>query len=290
MSTCRLCGFNKLSVKHHIAGVVLERCASCGYVQVREKPTQEELLDCYSPTYFDHGKYADTFALRKENERRISLIRNQRVSKGAKVLDAGCATGDFLSFARLDYDMWGLDVSEFAIGRAQKKNPEIASQIRSGFVEDQSYPDGFFDVIVLWDVLEHLWDPVEVCRRLLRTLRPGGCLCISTPNVGSFVARVMGKYWAFMTVPEHLGFCNRKTMRYLLQERLHLELVEWKTKGKWANLGFVLYKLKRIFPRLVPQALVDLFRTRILRWIAIYVPSADIQYAVARKPLEEETS
>jgi len=290
MNACRLCSSNDLEARYRINDVTVERCRSCGFVQVKDRPNQEDLLELYSPTYFDHGKYSDTFALNKENDRRLALMQRQRLPRGARVLDAGCATGDFLSHAKHDYDMWGLDISEFAVREAQQKNPEIASQIRSGLVENQDYQEGFFDAIVMWDVLEHLWDPIESCRKLLWTLKPGGCLFISTPNVGSLAARLMGRYWAFMTVPEHLGFCNRSTMALLLRNRLHMELADWTSKGKWVNCGFLLYKVKRIFPHLVPQVSVELLRARPFRRLAIYVPSGDIQYAVARKPFQETHS
>jgi len=290
MSNCRLCNCDDLKPRHNIGSVVVEGCRRCGFVQVRDRPKPEDLAALYSPAYFDHGKYTDPCALNKENARRMALIRGQGIRPGERILEVGCATGDFLGVARRLYDLWGLDVSEYAAREAQRRNPQIAAQISFGPVEDQDYPDDFFDAVVMWDVLEHLWDPVGTCPRLLQSLKPGGHLFISTPNMGALTARIMGRYWAFMTVPEHLGFYNRSTMTFLLRERLHLEVVQWKTRGKWANLGFLLYKIRRIWPRLVPQGFVDLFRTRRLGRIALYVPSGDVQYAVARKPPARRTS
>ena len=218
-----------------------------------------------------------------ENRRRLALLKGCGLKSGARILDAGCATGDFLAFARTTFDMWGLDVSEFAVEQARRKNPGIDHQIHAGFVEQQAYSPASFDAIVLWDVLEHLWDPVSTCRSLLDALRPGGYFVISTPNIGAGVARLMGRRWAFMTVPEHLGFFDHRTMTYLLEDRLGLQCVRWQTRGKWANLGFLFYKLNRVFPGWVPDWLIRFLRTGIPAKASLYVPTGDIQYAASRK-------
>lgn len=290
MSNCRLCNRSRLVPRHRIGAVTVQSCADCGYVQVAEQPEPEELHELYAPAYFDHGKYSDAFALRREHARRLAMMRRVGVRPGARVLDAGCATGDFIAAAGATYEMWGLDISEYAVARAREANPSAAERIRSGLVEQQDYPAGFFDAVVLWDVLEHLWDPVATCRRLAAALRPGGLLLVSTPNIGAWTARLMGRRWAFMTVPEHLGFFDRRTMTMLMEQRLGLRVVWWRTRGKWANLGFLMYKLRRVFPGAVPQALVDLFRGPGLRRLAVYVPTGDIQYAAARKPEESGTA
>lgn len=283
MDKCRLCDRAGLRPRHQIGAVRVEECLGCGLVQVAELPSSEELSRLYGREYFDRGKYSDAFAQRRENEARLRLLRSQGVPRGGRVLDAGCATGGFVSCAAATYDIWGFDLSASAVEQAGELNPALTGRIRQGRIEDQDYPTEFFDAVVLWDVLEHLPDPVGACHRLVSWLKPGGLLCLSTPNMGSPTARLMGRRWPFMTVPEHLVFFSRGSLRLLLHDRLGLELVEWTTRGKWANLGFLLYKLKRVFPMLVPNPALSLFRAPLLRRLAIYVPTGDIQYAAARK-------
>ncbi|HUN81271.1 MAG TPA: class I SAM-dependent methyltransferase [Phycisphaerae bacterium] len=282
-SHCRLCERDQVLPRFSVRGIWVDHCPGCGFVQVREQPTEEDLVKLYGEPYFDRGKYSDPFALRKENERRLALLTGCGLPPAAKVLDAGCATGDFVAFAQSRFDMWGLDVSEFAVEEARRKAPAVAHQLHAGFVEQQNYGEAMFDAIVLWDVLEHLWDPVTVCRSLLRALRPGGFFVVSTPNIGAPVARLMKTRWAFMTVPEHLGFFDHRTMRFLLQDRLGLQCLDWRTKGKWANLGFLFYKLNRVFPGWVPNSLIRLLRSGPAAKLSVYVPTGDIQYAVSRK-------
>lgn len=280
---CRLCGSSATRPRHAFPLVSVDRCTTCGFVQVREQPRDEELVELYGPDYFDRGKYSDPRPLAKENARRMGLLDGCGLARGARVLDAGCATGDFIAFAGDGYEMWGMDISEFAVEEARRKAPAAAARIRAGLVEDRAYPSGHFDAIVLWDVLEHLWDPVTTLGLMLESLRPGGYFIVSTPNIGAPVARMMGRRWAFMTVPEHLGLFSRETITRLLEARLHLQCVQWMTKGKWVNAGFLTYKLRRVFPRLVPATLVQWMRTGWFRRVSLYVPTGDIQYCVARK-------
>jgi 2-polyprenyl-3-methyl-5-hydroxy-6-metoxy-1,4-benzoquinol methylase len=251
-------------------------------VQVREQPTVEELRALYGDGYFRRGKYDEDLAQRRETERRLELLRRAGVPQGARVLDAGCATGDFVAAGSSRYEMWGLDVSAHATALARAQSPGCAHRIFTGFVEDQQFEAGYFDAIVLWDVIEHLWDPRRVLTRLVEHLRPGGALFVSTPDIGAPIARVMRARWAFMTPPEHLGFFKRETLRFLLDEVLGMEMISSEAHGKWANLGFLAYKLRRVFPGL-PAVLVERVQKSALATTALYVPTADVRYVAARK-------
>jgi 2-polyprenyl-3-methyl-5-hydroxy-6-metoxy-1,4-benzoquinol methylase len=278
---CRLCFSPELDLHGHIRGSTLDRCASCGFVQVRDQPTADELRQLYGDGYFARGKYDQQLAQQREIERRLTLLRRAGVPQGGRVLDAGCATGEFLAAAHGSYEMWGLDVSAAASEQARARNPGLAARISTGFIEDQHF-DRVFDAIVMWDVVEHLWDPRSVLTRLVEHLRPGGTLILSTPDIGAPIARLMGSRWAFMTPPEHLGFFNRETLRFLLEQVLGLETTCSEASGKWANLGFLAYKLRRVFP-MVPAGLVARVRDSALGTTAVYVPTSDIRYVAARK-------
>lgn len=282
--SCRVCGSDRLAFHFEVRGNLLDRCGRCAFVQVRERPSADALAAMYGETYFARGKYDNGFAQRRENQRRIAMMERAGVRRGARVLDVGCGPGDFVSFAGDRFDMWGLDVSASAIDEARRRNPRIADQLASGFVEEQRYPTDFFDAIVMWDVVEHLWDARAVLRVLVGCLRAGGVLLLSTPDIGAATARVMGPRWAFMTPPEHLGFFSRPSLEFLLERELGLATRSSSASGKWANVGFILYKLGRVFGPVVPPRVTDqVMRTPVGR-AAVYVPTGDIRYVAAAKP------
>src|SRR6266545_1909970 len=138
-SRCRLCRSDRLAVLFEVRGSTLDRCERCGFVQVRDRPSAAELRGMYRDGYFEKGKYDYGFAQRRENQRRLALIEHAGVPPRARVLDVGCATGDFVAFVGDRFDMWGIDVSLFAVEVARKKNPRFSAQLFSGFVEDQGF-------------------------------------------------------------------------------------------------------------------------------------------------------
>jgi len=284
--SCRICASSALRFHFEAQGSLLDRCKACGFVQVRERPSSEALRALYGAGYFGRGKYDDGVAQQRENERRLQLLEGAGLAPGARVLDAGCATGDFVEVASSRYEMWGLDVSAHATDIARSRMPALASRIFTGFVEDQPLEASFFDAIVMWDVIEHIWDPRSVLARLVTHLRPGGVLVLSTPDIGALTARIMRRRWAFMTPPEHLGFFNAASLRSLLERDLGLVMTASESSGKWTTVGFLVYKLGRVFPGIVPPRLLHGIRQSALGSTPVYVPTSDIRYVAARKSIE----
>jgi len=280
--TCRLCESTGNILLFLVKGYSIVKCANCGFVQVLDQPKQEQLDHLYEESYFKSNKYRDINTLNKEFLRCLNLMRQYIPSTGAHVLEAGCGTGEFISFAKDNYDMFGFDISEAAIKIAQERNPQLSTQLWAQKDEEYTLPSNFYDAICAWDVIEHLLNPVPTFQQLMKSLKSGGYLFVSTPNIDAFVARILGPYWAFMTPPEHLGFFGKKTMSFFAENNLHATLKGWHTRGKTVNAGFLLYKLKRVLP-LVPLWMLKLFQTPPLSRLAIYVPTSDVQYAVIQK-------
>ena len=279
---CRLCGIKNLNPLYKFPSCRLEHCKKCGFVQVDNQPQNSELHSLYSKEYFQRGKYVKDKATENSCLRRIKWLQNHGVNYQARVLEVGCSTGDFISFAKTHFNMWGVDISEYAVNLAKKKNPEISEQISCQMAENLHFQHESFDAIVLWDVVEHLWNPLEILTNLVRFLRYKGITAYSTPNIGSPIAKLMGKRWALMTVPEHLCFFDRKTSE-LLNNKAGLRTIGWMTRGTWSNLGFILYKAARIMPDIIPENLVNWAKRSFISKGIIYVPTRDIQFCAAQK-------
>lgn len=279
---CRVCGVKRLKSIFTARGWPLVQCINCGFVQVSDRPTEDDLAAVYNDAYFSHSKYRDLAALERENVRRLDLLR-RFLPVGAQLLDAGCSTGDFVRAAHTDYEMWGFDLSAYAIESARQKNPELAERLWAGKLEEFGEKTPLFDAVCLWDVIEHVWDPVDVCKKLFQRLKPGGLLFLSTPSIDAPVAKIMGKYWAFMTPPEHLGFFSKQSFCHFFSTAVEGEILHHERRGKWANIAFIAYKVRRIAPMLMPQIIVNALGASVLGRLAIYVPTGDIQYLVVRK-------
>ena len=281
---CWLCDCNAWRPFTTVNSYNLIRCSNCNVTIVQNPPDRNTLNDIYSALYFANGKYQADTAVTKEYSRRLRLIK--KISS-AKLFDYGCATGDFMNYAsQHGYSVWGTDISEDALAIAKQKYPHLKDRFIS-MADLESFVNGNLkmDIITAWDVVEHLQNPMLDILTISRALRPGGVLGISTPNIGAFVAVLMKRRWAFMTPPEHLTFFNKSSLTRML-EVLQLKTLRWFSRGKWANIGFITYKLGRVFPSLKNGKVYEAIRKSRIAGLCIYVPTGDVQYILAIKSVE----
>ena len=140
--------------------------------------------------------------------------------------------------------------------------------IRPGTVFDQHYPPKSYDLVTLWDVLEHTPDPKAEVREAHRLLNDEGLLVINYPDIGSWVARLMGRSWVFL-LDVHLYYFTRATIRKLLEDA-GFEIIRIRPHFQRLALGYI---LRRAMPYAgVPaRAAERLFRILgIAEWQAPY--------------------
>lgn len=282
-----MCGSRNREFLFRREGWDIVRCQDCGLTQLAREPSDEELEEVYRESYFKRGKYEvdqpgmDRAAV-MEQRRRLAWSLGTGLPKGSKVLDVGCATGDFLVLARDRFELSGMDVSEFAVKEARERSGLPDSRVQSGSLYAPPFAGELFDAIVMWDVIEHLNDPHGAMHHVCKMLAPGGVFICSTPNFGAPIAKAMKSRWAFMTPPEHICFYDRGSLSKLMQHH-GLEVENWMTRGKHANIGFLTHKARQMFPLLIHRQLVDWLRGSLLGNATLYVPTGDIQYMAARK-------
>lgn len=203
---------------------LIMRCRECGLLCLSPRPTQSEIAQ-----FYPYEKYREEFAPAVEDEpswlrrwnRRYSLNLLCRFVERAKLegrlLDVGCGTGSFLAQMRRrgNWEVYGLDISHEAVQYARYR---LGLQVFHGKLEDAQYPSASFDVVTLWDVLEHLHDPRGTLREVRRVLRRDGVLALTVPNAGSLDARLFGPYWIGLDPPRHLYAFTRETLEQLFAQ------------------------------------------------------------------------
>jgi SAM-dependent methyltransferase len=111
------------------------------------------------------------------------------------------------------WEVYGVEINEFAACVAREQH---WLDVRVGTLEQAAFPDEFFDAVTLWDVLEHLHDPVASLREIRRILKLDGVLVIRVPNANSWDAALFGRYWAGLEPPRHLYVFTPNTLGALL--------------------------------------------------------------------------
>lgn len=199
----------------------LVRCEGCGLVSTAlDHPiSRSELEASYDREYFMGKVYKDYFqerhVRRRLFERKFELIKKYLPETG-RLLDVGAAAGFFLEVARRHgFEVHGVEISEAAATYAiQTLNLDVFV----GELGEAKFPDESFDVITMWDVLEHLSRPVASLEIANRLLKQSGVLIIETINTSCVNARIMGKRWPLYWPPLHLFYFSLETLRILLSK------------------------------------------------------------------------
>jgi len=172
------------------------KCNHCGYIFDNPRPAFDEITNFYSR----EDKY-DSW-LKEEKGRDVLWQRRLRILKKFKntgtLLDIGTGTGQFLYFARNDFEVEGTEISESAIKLAKKK---YDLNLKRGQAEDIDFGDRRFDVITLFHVLEHVPDPSRLIEKCYGLLSEQGILIIAIPNeINSFITRPIKRLFSILQI------------------------------------------------------------------------------------------
>ena len=190
----------------------LVRCRRCGFKYVTPRLRGDLILGSYAegddPNYVSQLQARErTFAAALEEIERAN-------GEPGRLLDIGTAAGAFVAMAVSKG--WQAEGCEPNRWLAEWGAKHYGIRIRQGAVFDQPYAEASFDVITMWDVIEHTPNPRLILERCHSLLRPGGLLVVNYPDIGSWIARVLGRRWLFLT-SVHLYYFDRTTMRQLLE-------------------------------------------------------------------------
>jgi 2-polyprenyl-3-methyl-5-hydroxy-6-metoxy-1,4-benzoquinol methylase len=200
------------------------QCQRCGLLFLNPRPTQEEM-----GRYYPYSQYKDEFTPAIEDEPSVVSRLNrlyhmericrtvERVQREGQLLDVGCATGNFLERMRRrgNWRVCGVEVNEEAARYARDR---FGLDVFSGELGAAGYAEHSFDVVTLWNVLEHLHSPVETLREIGQLLKEDGVLILSVPNADSLDARTFGDRWIGLDPPRHLYDLSSKTLEQLLSK------------------------------------------------------------------------
>jgi 2-polyprenyl-3-methyl-5-hydroxy-6-metoxy-1,4-benzoquinol methylase len=125
----------------------------------------------------------------------LDLARLERLTAGRRLLDVGCASGEFLRAARdRGWDVWGVEPTEACAAFARDR---LGLRVRTGVLSASDWDAQRFDAVTLSFVLEHIPDPLGVIREALAALAPGGVLFLMVPNCGALAVRlrlILGRF------------------------------------------------------------------------------------------------
>lgn len=213
MARCLVCEAT-VSAENRLYGALL-RCPSCGFVFADMALSEDEVRRIYGASYFEGGEYADYLAdkpvLQQNFARRIETL--VRYAPAGRLFEIGSAYGFFLELALERWQAAGIDISEEAVDHARN---HLGLDVRCGEFLEADLGHAAYDVFCMWDTIEHLREPDRYIAKIGGHLRPGGCLALTTGDIGSWSARVQGRRWRLIHPPTHLSYFSIPTLTRLL--------------------------------------------------------------------------
>ena len=181
-------------------------------------------------------------------------------------LDIGCAAGYFIDILKEQkWKVEGIELDLRMYELLMQRGYDISKEPLEYFTSEQHY-----DLITMFDVIEHLPELQKDFVKISSLLAPKGILAISTPNIDSFQHRLLRSRWFQFKPVEHLYYFSPATIARLAEDNgLSVEVI--KKSGQYANITFIINQLKHYgFSNIANlfSFCADLFFLRKLRWYA----------------------
>lgn len=267
------------SSSRRVAGYLpIVRCARCGLMMTSPRDDDATLGRIYADLAARSLEPEDEARSRSVADR-LALVRRCRPPPG-RLLDLGCGTGLFVCAAQnAGWEAAGVDASAWAMESGRQRCPR--ARFRAGLLPEIDFPAGSFDVVTLWDVLEHVPGPVEVLEKIWSWLARDGWLLLSLPNADSRIARVMGRRWVLL-LREHLWYFSPATIAALLS-RTGFVLTDVRPKLVPFSLASIMDRLAQ-HPGAAGTLAGRLSAVGLLRRLAVRLPIGEMYVVAQRAP------
>jgi SAM-dependent methyltransferase len=243
----------------------LRKCSVCG--QLFSACTAERYQQSMREFDSETGTFVDEASSGRQKKRIGGILKNgARYLTGnpspVSLLDVGCSSGSVLRIAReMGFDVHGVEPAPKAAATAKN----LGFNVFCGLLHEAAFPDERFDMVTLFEVIEHLQHPLDLAREIHRILRPGGVWLIGTGNAASWTARAEKGKWEYFDIDRHGGhisFFTPDSMRLLARlsgfEVAHLSTRRVRLVEKH-HAGPLAYQASKILRELleIPARLLD---------------------------------
>ena len=251
------------------------KCGECTMVYVNPRLRDRSIYNIYEENYFlkegytfedfGYGDYDLTAHLRDRTFERWydEALPSLKVKEG-RALDVGCATGRFLMI--LQSKKWqasGIELDKGMCAQLIEKGFDVSNSP----LEEQK-TDTTYDLITLFDVVEHLPHVQLDFKKLHSLLSEEGSIVMVTPNFESVQSKMFRKRWFQLKPREHISYFSPKTLQRIAEEN-GFKVVKAFSTGQYADLGFINHRLRRYdFPFLASifDKFIGLFGLKDTSW------------------------
>lgn len=206
--------------------------------------TGDEIAALYGERYFNGEEYSNYLdeeeSLRLNFKKRNRLISRYLDASSCSMLEVGCAYGFYVEEASQHFKTcMGIDVAKNAVEYGKKyRKLEL---VNGNFLE-HDFGENRFDLICMWDTIEHLENPKAFTLRANKLLKKNGLFAFTTGDISALVPRFRGSKWRMIHPPTHLQYFSKKSVSKLMESN-GFEIVVIKHEGLHRTIGNISYNL-----------------------------------------------
>lgn len=229
---CPICRSSDLRTVYAFKEFTILKCQDCQNSWRSNMYDEKRIKEIYCIDNYEENPYfsyeldeVDKLANNRFKNYKKALDYLKENNHTGKLLDIGCGSGTFLSMAKkYNWSLVGIEISE-ELSNLCKKNVPGAEVINERF-ENIHFKESQFDLITMWDVIEHVIDPIEVITLIKNLLKPNGIAIFCTPDENSFLAK-LGKTFYHTGIaypalalhpPNHTYFFSRTGFKQIAKQ------------------------------------------------------------------------
>jgi 2-polyprenyl-3-methyl-5-hydroxy-6-metoxy-1,4-benzoquinol methylase len=199
--------FAGLALPNAIPGGALFRCPDCSLVFRSPTLTPNE----YNRLYAEGSAklWINDGGVLRDDQQLVKSYIEERRPQGAKVLDIGCYTGEFLSSLAFRYEKCGIENCVGAIRHCRERGIRIVAED----LYELSRLEEKFDVVTAMDVIEHTLNPSRFLKHVLHLLADGGIALITTGDADNRIWRKLKSAFWYCSPAEHISFVSERWLK-----------------------------------------------------------------------------
>lgn len=254
-NNCRICDSGEFKKEVHKNGYLYVSCSNCCTARLYPYPRKKTVKEIYENDYINLEKPELSSKKHYQIEYFSDYVRVMDLNfsdldfnlKNIKsVFDIGCGIGLFLKYIKsknLNIRSKGIDISSEMVKIAKSEDFDVVVGEVS-LIDDKNK----YDLITLWDVIEHLFDPVGDLRIVNSMLNHKGGVIIHTPCRG-IISEQFGEMWPHYSPPEHIHLFNQEGLFSLLRE-CNFQITSWTRFGSGITRGKIPDDFKNIIDKI----------------------------------------
>lgn len=213
---CQICQSRQVNLVYHLPEGDYFRCTRCGLVSVDPLPDSGKMSA--QADYWSHAHHISSLKINQHYSRDFQNVAFKKYldmalpyRQNGNLLDFGCGIGGFVDAAQnRGWNAYGIDISpSVEVAQAHGLNVYRCQ------IHELPIQDHYFDVITLFDVIEHIVDLRKTLLDLKKYLRPGGSVICLTPNLNSLSTKLLGSKWNAIQPEDHVTLFTKETLANL---------------------------------------------------------------------------